>query len=145
MNTIARVILVAMLACGSGCAKPDWIQQTLVTVDVTGAWSGDCIRGGAGGIPGGIIEMTLEQSGTKVTGQTRTSPSRSWGIDGTINGDVFRFSTQAGVSGRAASSRRRNGWTGLGIWVGKMPAPSTDLIRVSPFAVTVGGLTTRPA
>jgi hypothetical protein len=99
MNTIARVMLVAVLALGSGCAKPDWIQQTLVTVDVTGAWSGDCIRGGAGGIPGGIIEMTLEQSGTKVTGQTRTSPSRSWGIDGTINGDVFRFSTQAGVSG----------------------------------------------
>jgi hypothetical protein len=36
MNTIARVIFVAMLAFGSGCAKPDWIQQTLVKVDVTG-------------------------------------------------------------------------------------------------------------
>jgi len=36
MNTITRVILVAVLAFGSGCAKPDWIQQTLVTVDVTG-------------------------------------------------------------------------------------------------------------
>ena len=38
MNTIARVILVAVLAFGSGCAKPDWIEQTLVTVDVTGTW-----------------------------------------------------------------------------------------------------------
>jgi len=38
MNTIARVILVTVLVFGSGCAKPDWIQQTLVTVDVTGTW-----------------------------------------------------------------------------------------------------------
>ena len=40
MNTIARMILVAVLAFGSGCAKPDWIEQTLVTVDVTGRWQG---------------------------------------------------------------------------------------------------------
>jgi hypothetical protein len=38
MKTIARLILMAVLACGSGCAKSDWIQQTLVTVDVTGTW-----------------------------------------------------------------------------------------------------------
>ncbi len=41
MNTITRLIFVAVLAFGSGCAKPDWIQQTLVTVDVTGVWSGE--------------------------------------------------------------------------------------------------------
>jgi hypothetical protein len=34
-RTIALALL-ATLALGSGCAKPDWIQQTLVTVDVTG-------------------------------------------------------------------------------------------------------------
>ena len=28
------------LACGSGCARPDWIEQTLVTVDVTGTLAG---------------------------------------------------------------------------------------------------------
>jgi len=39
MNTwrIALVLMVTF-AMGSGCAKPDWIQQTLVTVDVTGTW-----------------------------------------------------------------------------------------------------------
>jgi len=32
------VLVAAVLACSSGRAKPDWIQQTLVTVDVTGTW-----------------------------------------------------------------------------------------------------------
>ena len=40
MKTIAWGILVAALACVSGCARPDWIEQTLVTVDVTGTWEG---------------------------------------------------------------------------------------------------------
>jgi len=29
------MLVAALVACGSGCAKPDWIQDTLVTVDVT--------------------------------------------------------------------------------------------------------------
>jgi hypothetical protein len=40
MKTIALLILVAVLTCGVGCAKSDWIQQTLVTADVTGTWVG---------------------------------------------------------------------------------------------------------
>ena len=58
MNTIALVILVAVLALGSGYAKSDWIQQTLVTADVTGTWVG---RGGA-------LVPKLEQQGSKITG-----------------------------------------------------------------------------
>jgi hypothetical protein len=57
MSTITRVILVAVLL-GSGCAKPDWIQQTLVTVDVTGMWRDT----------DGTVELKLEQYGPKVTG-----------------------------------------------------------------------------
>jgi hypothetical protein len=49
MNTITRVILMAILAFGSGCAKPDWIEQTLVTVDVTGRWTGKWSGAGGGG------------------------------------------------------------------------------------------------
>ena len=67
MNTICRLILVAVLALGSGCAKPDWIDQTLMTVDVTGTWRDS----------GGTIDLTLEQQGSKVTGSMR-SP-RNWG------------------------------------------------------------------
>jgi len=40
VRAIARMILVAALVCGSGCARSDWIDRTLVTVDVTGTWEG---------------------------------------------------------------------------------------------------------
>ena len=45
MKTIAGVLIVAALVFGSGCATSDWIERTLVTVDVTGTWFGS--------IPGG--------------------------------------------------------------------------------------------
>src|SRR5262252_7311213 len=66
-----RLMLVVALSV-SGCAKPDWIQQTLVTVDVTGTWVGSCAGTGQYTIP--LIEMTLEQRGPRVTGDGRTSP-----------------------------------------------------------------------
>jgi hypothetical protein len=34
---VGALIAVATLVVGSGCAKQDWIDRTLVTVDVTGA------------------------------------------------------------------------------------------------------------
>jgi hypothetical protein len=36
MKRIARVLVATALALTSGCARPDWIQDTVVTVDVTG-------------------------------------------------------------------------------------------------------------
>ena len=45
-------LVAAMLA--SGCAKPDWIEQTLVTVDVTGTWVGSMGKGP------GVVEVRLE-------------------------------------------------------------------------------------
>jgi hypothetical protein len=93
MKTVVRMILVAALACGSGCAKPDWIEQTLVTVDVTGTWEGSTPGG-----PGGSYELVLEQEGAKVTGTivTRgfTLRNAKGSLDGTVAGDVFTF--QAG-------------------------------------------------
>ncbi len=94
MKTVTRVILVAALACGSGCAKPDWIEQTLVTVDVTGTWQGS--TSGAGG----SFELVLEQQGAKVTGtivQRGFTGGNSTGpLDGTVAGDVFTFKATAG-------------------------------------------------
>jgi len=49
------MVVVTMLA--SGCTKPDWIQQTLVTVDVTGTWVVT---------EGPRVELKLEQRGSKV-------------------------------------------------------------------------------
>jgi hypothetical protein len=99
MKTIAWAILVAALACGSGCARPDWIEQTLVTVDVTGRWIGDASGGSAMG--GASYVFVLEQQGPKVKGSMRRSaqtiPGRqdlrdlSGPIEGTVAGDVFSF------------------------------------------------------
>ena len=65
MKTIARgssVLLLAALACGSACARSDWIEQTLVTVDVTGTWQST---------EGPLFELELEQQGPKVKGVVR--------------------------------------------------------------------------
>jgi len=96
MTTIARVILVAVLACASGCARPDWIQDTLVTVDVTGTW----VRS-----EGALIELKLEQQGAKVTGSmlwrgggVTASGALSGAVEGTVAGDVFRFRQTSGTN-----------------------------------------------
>ena len=98
MKTIAWGILVAALACGSGCARPDWIEQTLVTVDVTGTWQGSV--GGSGGQGGASYELFLEQQGAMVKGSVQrygsvppsaTSGNLSGPIEGTVAGDVFSF------------------------------------------------------
>ena len=97
MNTIVRVILVAVLACGSGCARKDWIEQTLVTVDVTGTWRST---------EGGLLELELEQQGANVKGSFRRrglpqhlGGSTSGAIQGTVSGDVFHFRQTSGPFG----------------------------------------------
>ena len=96
MNTNTRVMLLAVLALGSGCAKPDWIQQTLVTVDVTGTWQS---------VGGGLIRLELKQQGSRVTGSIEWQGGKSGGgnaegpIEGTVAGDVFRFTQVSGIQG----------------------------------------------
>ena len=97
------MLVAAVLACGSGCAKPDWIQQTLVTVDVTGLWVGSYNR--PGGSVGFESRLELEQNGSKVSGTFRVvgaavpaqmGATRSGPIDGTVAGDVFTFTQSNG-------------------------------------------------
>ena len=85
-------LVVAALA--SGCAKPDWIQQTLVTVDVTGQWVGSIGKGNFSR----EVWLKLEQQGSKVTGtfqpiSASLTPGRYGPIDGAVSGDVFSFQT----------------------------------------------------
>ena len=40
VRTFARMLLVLAIARTIGCAQKDWIDRTLVTVDVTGVWEG---------------------------------------------------------------------------------------------------------
>ena len=107
--------LVVVLAV-SGCAKPDWIQQTLVTVDVTGTWVGSC-SGRAASIP--TVGMILTQSGSKVTGQgwnPGSSGGVSWSLEGTINGDVLTFSGLRGSAGEFQVNGDEMSGPASGIW-----------------------------
>jgi hypothetical protein len=83
--------LIALLIVVSGCARPDWIQRTLVTVDVTGTWEGSSDNTGA-------FLLGLEQQGAQVKGSMRiVGGSKCWGvsivgpIEGTVAGDVLEL------------------------------------------------------
>ena len=102
MSTVARVLLATGLVLGgSGCAKTDWIDRTLVTVDVTGVWTGD-LTAGPYSAP---MTLDLEQRGSTVRGSVRfTGGASVWGIpsgpiDGTVTGDVLRFRQTRGDLG----------------------------------------------
>src|SRR5262245_37480437 len=96
---------VMALLLSTGCARPDWIESMLVTVDVTGTWSGTI--GHSGGVvtrysSGGSLrtEMTLQQEGPNVTGLVKQLrfPGRGGGepydslISGTVKGEVVQLS-----------------------------------------------------
>ena len=89
------MLVAAVLACASSCAKPDWIQQTLVTVDVTGNW--------VNADNGPPFKLQLEQQGAKVTGSMERwvlpmGSITSTQIEGNVSGDVFRFQTRGLLS-----------------------------------------------
>jgi hypothetical protein len=86
VKTLAGLLLATLLTMTAGCAQKDWIDRTLVTVDVTGTWRSDL-----------GWELNLEQQGSKVNGtikhgtiQSSVGPS-SGQIDGTVAGDTFTF------------------------------------------------------
>jgi hypothetical protein len=93
MKILAGLLLTMLLTMTVGCAQTDWIDRTLVTVDVTGSWVG---RAGAGSAFSEIW-FELEQQGSTVKGFLRVpsgagflgNPSGS--LEGTVSGDVFRF------------------------------------------------------
>ncbi len=98
MKTIAGLLLATMLAMTAGCARTDWIDRTLVTVDVTGVWTGS--YGRVGGF--GEIRLELQQQGPTVTGHVKTTGLQSGRmmtpepIEGSVAGDLFRFKDARG-------------------------------------------------
>jgi hypothetical protein len=96
MKVLIALLIATTLALGSGCAKQDWIERTLVTVDVTGSWS--IVDGFGKG-----TSFDLEQQGSMVKGSIgdaeRSATSTfyvSGPITGTVTGDVFRFASARG-------------------------------------------------
>ena len=92
-------VIAAAFVFASGCAhKQDWIDRTLVTVDVTGVWEGT-ITAPASNL---AIELDLKQEGAKVTGEikgfrnfdgNRVPPIP---IEGTVSGDTVSFREESG-------------------------------------------------
>jgi hypothetical protein len=95
MKGLAPWLPAMMLLMNAGCAaRPDWIQATLVTTDVTGTWRGKASAA--------TITLVLKQQGPKVTGQMIVSSSVSGALEGSVEGDVFRFRSIFGsLSGEA--------------------------------------------
>src|SRR5215470_17177295 len=92
MRRMARVLLGVSLVL-AGCAQKDWIDRTLVTENVTGAWTGllgthGCSRD---------LRLELQQEGSKVTGVGMVSVSNDrFPIQGSVAGDVFTFKSLRG-------------------------------------------------
>ena len=94
------LLLVTALAFGSGCVSTDWIDRTLVTENVTGAWFGS--MGEAAGFRDVLLE--LQHQGPRVTGFIRLLPGgagtgyqgRGLPIEGGMAGDVFSFKDERG-------------------------------------------------
>src|SRR5438094_833560 len=100
MRTVNMTTWLAMgflVLAAAGCARPDWIEQMLVTADVTGVWRRD-ITGGGGGTSRMPMVLTLLQSGPKMTGKIVAGPGR---VDGPIEepsvATFFASATQGGV------------------------------------------------
>ena len=94
MKILARLFLATLLAVTTGCAQKDWIDRTLVTVDVTGTWAGTMMAAGSGGAGGARdVVLELEQRGSTVKGTMRVTPRGAAPdtLQGTVAGDVFRF------------------------------------------------------
>src|SRR5215467_341349 len=90
------VFVATALVFASGCAKTDWIDRTLVTVSVTGTWSGT-MTGASGGA---VVLLELQQQGAEVTGAISMpayGTSFSGHVDGNVAGDVFTFKDDRGA------------------------------------------------
>jgi len=83
------LIVLALLSLG--CARGDWISETMTLVDVTGTWDGTINRS-LGGSDRTICWVLL-QNGPKVTGEVQWLDGAPVGsIEGRVNGETFSWS-----------------------------------------------------
>jgi hypothetical protein len=110
VRTIGAIFIAVALGIGAGCTTPpDWIDRTLVTVDVTGTWQGASPVKVGPGYPD--LWLELQQQGPKAKGSSRARIGGglpvmlSGPIEGTVAGDVFTFrQTNGPVTGELTVS-----------------------------------------
>jgi len=101
-RTFGLAVVMASLLLASGCTHSDWIDRTLVTVDVTGSWSG-MPEGAQFGRPAELF-LELRQEGSIVRGLLQSATTQGTSgtgpltgpINGTVAGDVFHFKDSRG-------------------------------------------------
>jgi hypothetical protein len=136
MMVISRVLMLAIFLVASGCAaRPDWIEATLVTVEVTGTWRGTLITSGGAPVNTTYVELMLDQRGARVTGILRAYGTlRIDGpVEGTVAGDVLRFQR---ADGRLQGEATVNGdeMTGRFVLGGFVPEGRVALRRIDRTA-----------
>ena len=76
MKRLMGLLIPTTLEISSGCAKPDWIDRTLVTVDVTGTWTGSV--GGASAGAGDATGSLVRAGATRIDGQGVSAAPDGW-------------------------------------------------------------------
>ena len=100
---IGGLFVLITLTFGSGCAKTDWIDRTLVTESVTGVWAGSMVSPDGQPMIRQAVRLELQQEGAKVIGSFEGSFTGSFvgqgsaPIEGSVAGDVFRFNHARGT------------------------------------------------
>jgi hypothetical protein len=92
----ATLLAAILVFCGGCVTKPDWIQSTLVTADVSGVWQG---RATGQFAAARYAEFNLRPEGPKVTGTVSATVmgGRYPGagpLEGRVGGDVFYFTVR---------------------------------------------------
>jgi hypothetical protein len=81
--------LIVLALSSLGCARGDWISETLTLVDVTGTWEGPFRGWGVDR----TIRWVLQQKGAKVRGEVQGLDGTPLGsVEGLVNGEVFSWS-----------------------------------------------------
>jgi hypothetical protein len=84
--------LIVLALSSLGCARGDWISETLTLVDVTGTWEGPFRFGQAPGSAERTTRWVLQQKGAKVRGEVQGPDGAPLGsVEGLVNGEVFSW------------------------------------------------------
>ena len=92
-------VLLGLVALLSSCATTAPTERQVPGVDVTGTWSGTWYGGGTAG----DLTMSLKQVGADVTGMVAVPgwTAFSGALAGTVERDIFRYTTAAVMAGGA--------------------------------------------
>jgi hypothetical protein len=82
--------LIVLALSSLGCARGDWISETLTLVDVTGTWEGP-VRFQMESVER-TTRWVLQQKGAKVRGEVQRLDGTSLGsVEGLVNGEAFSW------------------------------------------------------